>query len=183
MIIEFFVVPNLQRLHEIHLLLFNMNKEITSIQNPYIKELFQLKEKSRDRKKSGLFLIEGEREINLALKGHYDIDTILFFPELFPNEKLLFLINSLPDQPKVITISKDVYEKLAHRSTTEGVLAVAKSKSHELQNIEFKSKNPLILIAEAPEKPGNIGAILRTADAAECRCCHYCESKNRFIQS
>ena len=54
-----------------------MNKEITSIQNPYIKQLFQLKEKSRERKKSGLFLIEGEREISLAIKGHYELDTIL----------------------------------------------------------------------------------------------------------
>lgn len=59
-----------------------MNKEITSIQNPYIKELYQLKEKSRDRKKSGLFLIEGAREISLAIKGTYAIETILYYPEL-----------------------------------------------------------------------------------------------------
>ncbi len=157
---------NLQRFIEIHLLLFIMTKEITSIHNPYIKELFQLKEKSRERKKSGTFLIEGEREISLAMKGHYEMETILYYPDLFPNEKLLYLINALSDKPKVITISKDVYEKLAHRSTTEGVLAIAKSKSHHLNDIKFSSKNPLILVAEAPEKPGNIGALLRTADAA-----------------
>ena len=140
-----------------------MNKEITSIQNPYIKELFQLKEKSRDRKKSGLFLIEGEREISLALKGNYEIETILYFPELFSEKQL----NDLTTKHQTtLQISKEVYQKLAHRSTTEGILALAKSKSHDLKNIELESINPLILVAEAPEKPGNIGALLRTADAA-----------------
>ena len=140
-----------------------MNKEITSVQNPYIKELFQLREKSRDRKKSGLFLIEGAREIGLAIKGNYHMETILYYPELFSEVQL----NSLAT-PRVtlIKVSKDVYQKLAYRTTTEGVIAVAKTKSHELNTIKFKSENPLILVAEAPEKPGNIGAILRTADAA-----------------
>lgn len=140
-----------------------MNKEISSIQNPYVKELFQLKEKSRDRKKSGLFLIEGEREIGLAIKGNYEIDTILYLPELFSDVRLS---NLTAKQQTTIQISKDVYHKLAHRDTTEGILAVARSKTHELENITFKSKKPLILVAEAPEKPGNIGALLRTADAA-----------------
>lgn len=140
-----------------------MRKEIISTQNSYIKELFQLKEKSRERKKTGLFLIEGEREIGLALKGNYNIDTILFYPELFPEAQLKTLAN--PSIP-TIQISKEVYQKLAHRSTTEGILAVAKSKAHNLAQLTFKSKSPLIMVAEAPEKPGNIGALLRTADAA-----------------
>jgi TrmH family RNA methyltransferase len=66
----------------------------------------------------------------------------------------------------VIEITKVVYEKIAHRETTEGIIAVAKAKDLGLKNLEFKSKTPLILVAEAPEKPGNIGALLRTADAA-----------------
>ena len=140
-----------------------MNKEITSVQNPYVKELYHLKEKSRDRKRSGLFLIEGAREIGLAIKGNYQIETILYYPELFSEIQLNSLTHS---QSTYIEISKDVYQKLAHRDTTEGVIAVAKIKPHDLNNIKFKSENPLILIAEAPEKPGNIGAILRTADAA-----------------
>lgn len=140
-----------------------MTKEITSIQNSYIKELFQLKEKSRERKKSGSFLIEGAREISLAIKGNYDIETILFYPILFSEDQLKSL--ETPQQT-IIQISKEVYQKLAHRDTTEGVIAVAKTKTHDLNSIQFKSKHPLILVAEAPEKPGNIGAILRTADAA-----------------
>ncbi len=140
-----------------------MNKEISSIQNIFIKQLAQLKGKSRERKKTGLFLIEGEREISLALKGGYELETILIFPELFSLEQL----NSLTTQQvNTIEVSKDVYQKLAYRDTTEGILAVAKSKDNNINSLAFSSANPLILIAEAPEKPGNIGAILRTADAA-----------------
>jgi len=140
-----------------------MIKQIISIQNPLIKQLVQLKEKSRERKKTGLFLIEGEREISLAFKGIYDIETILFCLEFISEEQ----VNSL-SQGKInlIEISKEVYEKLAYRDTTEGILAVAKSKNHSISNLKFKNKNPLVLVAEAPEKPGNIGALLRTADAA-----------------
>ena len=141
-----------------------MNKEITSVQNAYIKELFQLKEKSRVRKKSGLFLIEGEREISLAIKGGYEIESILYYPELFSKTQLERISGS---QTTIIEISNEVYQKLAHRETTEGVIAISKTKSHHLNEVVFKSENPLVLVAEAPEKPGNIGAILRTADAAK----------------
>ena len=138
-------------------------KVISSIQNPIIRQLVQLKDKSRERKKSGLFLIEGEREIMLALKGGYELESILFYPELFSKAQL----NDLTTQQlNTIEVSKDVYQKLAYRDTTEDVLAVAISKKQKINNLNFKTKNPLILIAEAPEKPGNIGAILRTADAA-----------------
>jgi len=138
-------------------------KEITSSQNTYIKQLVQLKDKSRERKKTGEFLIEGEREISLALKGGYELETVLFYPELFSKEQL----NNLTASPfDTIEISKDVYQKLAYRDTTEGVLAVAKSKENDLTDLNFDKENPLVLVAEAPEKPGNIGAILRTADAA-----------------
>ncbi|WP_147678121.1 TrmH family RNA methyltransferase [Algibacter pacificus] len=138
-------------------------KEITSTQNAYIKQLVQLKDKSRERKKSGFFLIEGIREIALALKGGYQIDTILFYSELFPEHQLNQFATG---NESLIKLSKEVYEKLAYRGTTEGILAVAKPKNHSINNLEFKTEHPLILVAEAPEKPGNIGAILRTADAA-----------------
>ncbi|WNH13143.1 TrmH family RNA methyltransferase [Thalassobellus suaedae] len=138
-------------------------KLISSIQNPFIRQLVQLKDKSRERKKSGTFLIEGEREVSLAFKGNYEIETVLFYPELFSLEQLNNLITL---QTNLIEISKEVYEKLAYRDTTEGVLAIAKSKEHIISNLKFNTKNPLILVAEAPEKPGNIGALLRTADAA-----------------
>ncbi|WP_346881233.1 RNA methyltransferase [uncultured Algibacter sp.] len=138
-------------------------KEITSIQNNFIKQLVLLKDKSRERKKTGQCLIEGQREIVLAIQGGYKLKTILYYPELFSKEQLQ---NIFPDHTNSIEVSKEVYQKLAYRDTTEGVLAVANSKEHLIENLSFSSKNPLVLIAEAPEKPGNIGAILRTADAA-----------------
>ena len=138
-------------------------KEITSPQNTYIKQLVQLKDKSRERKKTGTFLIEGEREITLAIKGGYTLETILYYSELFPKEKLN---NFASIEFETIEISKEVYKKLAYRETTEGVLAISKSKENHLTDLKFNKENPLVLVAEAPEKPGNIGAILRTADAA-----------------
>jgi TrmH family RNA methyltransferase len=137
-------------------------KQITSIQNPFIKSLVLLQEKAKARKQSGTFLIEGLREIELALKGNYELETILFLPELISEMQISKLSKrSIP----LIEISKEVYQKLAYRDTTEGILAIAKSKSLLLSDLKL-SENPLILIAEAPEKPGNIGALLRTADAA-----------------
>lgn len=136
-------------------------KEITSVQNPYIKSLVQLQEKAKSRKQTGTFLIEGVREIELALKAGYEIETLLFTPEI-----INFQISKFSNfQIQAVEISRDVYQKLAYRDTTEGVIAVARSKEHSLEHLRL-SQNPLILVAEAPEKPGNIGALLRTADAA-----------------
>ncbi len=140
-----------------------MNKLISSIQNPLVKQLFQLKEKSRERKKTGLFLIEGKRELSLAIKGNYTIETLLFYPDLFSESEANALSHYKID---IIEITKEVYQKLAHRDTSEGVIAVAKTKDLLLNNLTLDNPNHLILVAEAPEKPGNIGALLRTADAA-----------------
>lgn len=143
-----------------------MRKQINSTQNAYIKELFQLKEKSRNRKNTQTFLIEGVREISLALKGNYIIKSILVDVSIIQETEIQQLINTSNTDMEIIEISNEVYKKLALRTTTEGILAIAKSKDLSLKNVQFKNKNPLILVAEAPEKPGNIGALLRTVDAA-----------------
>ncbi len=130
-----------------------------------------LQEKAKARKQSGTFLIEGLREIELAIQGGYELETILFLPELISAKQITKFTNNhtsvseLAKQIHTIEINKEVYQKLAYRDTTEGILAVAKTKSTQLTDLKL-SDNPLILIAEAPEKPGNIGALLRTADAA-----------------
>ena len=133
-------------------------KQISSLNNPLVKQVLALKEKARERKKSGLFVIEGQREIELAKKGNYQIETLLICPEISNYE----LENSIIETTE---ISKKVYEKLAHRGSTEGVLGIAKAKEHLLSSLKL-SESPLILVAESPEKPGNLGALLRTADAA-----------------
>ncbi len=141
-----------------------MPKYISSTQNTIIKNILLLKDKSRARKKQGLFILEGVRELSLALKGTYHVTTLFYYAELFSLEKIQQLIDD--KNIELIEISKDVYHKIAFRGTTEGIIAIVKVKKFGLENIQFNSENPLILIAEAPEKPGNIGALLRTADAA-----------------
>jgi TrmH family RNA methyltransferase len=139
----------------------HMMKHIESIQNTTIKNILKLQDKSRERKKQGLFVIEGKREVSLAIKGGYEIVSVLFCQDFITEEE----INSI-NTNEVISISKEVYQKIAYRDTTEGIVAVVKSKRFKLSELTFKTTTPLILVAEAPEKPGNIGALLRTADAA-----------------
>lgn len=136
-------------------------KQISSVQNPFIKSLVLLQEKAKARKQFGTFLMEGQREISIAIKGGYQIETVLFLPEICTEKEA----SQLVPNAELIEINKEVFQKLAYRDTTEGILAVAKTKSTLLSDLQL-SQNPLILVAEAPEKPGNIGALLRTADAA-----------------
>jgi len=131
-----------------------------------IKQCVQLLEKSRERRKSGLFIIEGQREIELAIKGHYKLKTVLYAPDISTEEDIYSLKELGSSETEFIEISTEVYEKLAYRKSTEGVLAIAHSKPLSLASLHLPTENSLLLIAEAPEKPGNIGAILRTADAA-----------------
>ena len=138
-------------------------KQITSAQNPYIKSLLLLQEKAKARKQSGTFLIEGIRELELAIKGKYEIETLLFVSDIVA-EKTIAKFTKVATE--TIEISKEVYQKLAYRDTTEGILAVAKTKALTLEALSLPA-NPLILVLEAIEKPGNIGAMLRTCDAAK----------------
>ena len=146
--------------------MMNEIKEISSLQNPLVKKVLLLKEKSRERKKANLFVLEGQLELELALKGGYDIQTLFFYDSIISKTDVMNLFQGFKTKPELISVSKDVYQKIAYRETTEGVVAIAQSRPHLLEELQFKNKKPLILVAEAPEKPGNIGALLRTADAA-----------------
>lgn len=142
-------------------------KRVTSIHNPTIKKYLTLREKARDRKKLGLFVLEGKRELELALKKGYSIETLFYCPDIITNSETLSLIKIRSERPEILEISLEVYKKLVVRKTTEGVIAIVESKEHSLKTLVVQNKTPLILVAEAPEKPGNIGALLRTADAAK----------------
>ncbi len=136
-------------------------KQIESLQNSFIKNILKLQEKSRERKKQKLFVVEGKREIQLAKKGGFHISSLLFVEEKMDTN---FLDEFL--EAELIQVTKEIYQRIAYRETTENVLALVEFKSVELNDIRFKNDNPLILVAESIEKPGNIGAMLRTADAA-----------------
>lgn len=140
-----------------------MFKEITSLQNPIIKRILLLKDKAKRRNIEGVFIIEGQQELGLAIRGGYVIKSLFFEPNLFNESRIDACIKN---GTEIIQITSKVYKKIAYRGSTEGVVGIAESKSHKLEDLKLGSKNPLILVAEAPEKPGNIGALLRTADAA-----------------
>ncbi len=152
-------------------------KQIESLQNPLIKNILKLQEKSRERKKQQLFVIEGQREIQLAIKGNYEITSLLFVSELVDSNYLDQFESS-----ELIEISKEIYQSLAYRKTTEGVIALAKTKPLILSDLHL-SKNPLILVTESIEKPGNIGAMLRTADAANIDAVILADSKTDIYNS
>lgn len=142
-----------------------MHKFLSSVQNPFVKNVALLLEKSRVRRKQQRFVIEGQREIMLAIRGGYSIETLLYFSDLFTSEQRAALTQDVGDADW-IEVNREVYEKLAYRGSTEGLMAIAKVKDQGLDQLPLSKKDPLILVAEAPEKPGNIGALLRTADAA-----------------
>ncbi len=135
-----------------------MAKEIiVSLQNEKIKNIIKLRETGRERKRQGLFLIEGWREINLALKGGVETES-MFYCNNYVKHKLEI------KEEKLIEVSKKVFDKISYRENPDGFLAVAKFRKDKLDNIKLNSK-PLLIILEAVEKPGNLGAILRTVDA------------------
>lgn len=141
-------------------------KQVSSLQNALVKKVIRLKEKKKGRDVSGEFVLEGKREISMALKGFYLIRTVLFYQGIIPREKVMDMFVTQRTLPEIIEVSREVYKRIAYREKTEGILALALSREHRLSDLQFKRDKPLLLVAEAPEKPGNIGALLRTADAA-----------------
>lgn len=148
---------------------------ITSTQNPKIKNVISL-EKPRERRNRGLFLAEGRKEIGMALAAGYGVENLYFCNDLISNDELRKL--GVPDSA-LISVSKEVFEKIAVRENSGGVLAVMEQKHHALEAIRL-SENPLVLVLEAVEKPGNLGAILRTADAAGLDAVIICDPKTDF---
>jgi len=137
---------------------------ITSDKNPRIQQILKLREKSRERREQGLFVIEGIREVTLALKGGIHLAEI-FYCAAFIQPTYLEELKKKTQKVDWIEIGKSVYEKIALRDSTEGIIAVAKIQNLKLEQIKLP-ENPLLLIVESVEKPGNLGALLRTADAA-----------------
>ena len=137
---------------------------ITSVQNARIKHVVALQQKSSLRREEGFFVVEGQREIEHCIACGYEI------VELFTSQGVRHFVRS--DLTKCLTpceVSAQVYEKMAYRGSTEGIIAVARCKSHDLSLITHRlslHSNPLIVVLECVEKPGNLGAILRSAEAA-----------------
>lgn len=134
---------------------------LSSTSNPKIKFLLSL-EKPRERRKQQLFIIEGRKEIMLALRAGYRIGNIFYCIDQLSEKDLE---PELVQDKLVIPVTQEVFDKIAIRENSGGVIAVAEMKTHSLSDIRTTG-NPLFLVLESVEKPGNLGAILRTSDAA-----------------
>lgn len=134
---------------------------LSSFRNPLIKELLVLQESSKERKAKELFIVEGIRELESCINGGYRIDTVLFSPDLFPVERVKEITCN-----RIYSITSEIYSKIAYRGDTEGVIAIVNEKKLAINDIKL-SKRPLVIVLESVEKPGNLGAVLRTADAAK----------------
>jgi len=140
-----------------------MTEKITSAQNPKIKNILKLQQKSSERRKQNLIVIEGLRELALAIKSGIILKSVFYCPDIISQEAIR---HQLSFQGNYYEINTDIYDKLAYRGSTEGVIALAEPNFTELRDLKLR-ENPLIIVLESVEKPGNLGAILRTADAAK----------------
>ena len=176
---------------------------ITSVQNPRVKAVVALQQKSAERRRTGLFVVEGRREVEHCVEMGLEVVEVFVCEELggwscdnvaanrtegMKEAKEVEGMKGVKEVEgmrgvkvaevargvkvaevtrgvKVTEVTRGVYEKMAYRGGTEGVMAVVKSEERRLEELELR-ENPLIVVVERVEKPGNLGAILRSADAA-----------------
>jgi len=153
-----------------------MKKVISSLQNPLIKSLVTLGEKSRERRKQDRFVIEGEREITMAVQSGHTLEILIYCPDIYPDANFLQFKQEVPDTCEIIEVSRDVFNRLVYRKDNGGLVACAIPGKTMLPDLVLPEK-PLLLVLESVEKPGNLGAILRTADAAGISAIVICDPK------
>jgi RNA methyltransferase, TrmH family len=147
---------------------------ITSLKNPRLKQLVRLRER-RQRDEDGAFLIEGYREVRRALERRVALGELYYCPDWFLGENEPGLIGEAAAAgAKLFELSKEAFAKVAYRERPDGILAVAPQWRRTLADLALP-REPFILIVEAIEKPGNLGTILRSADAAGCDAVIVCD--------
>ncbi len=145
-------------------------ESITSAQNPKIKNLLLLQEKSKARREQGLFVVEGRRELEHCLEAGFRARTLFVREDLFPRLEPFAAQAGCP----VVLLSPTLYAKVAYREGTEGILAEMEVRERRLEDITL-SEHPLVVVLESVEKPGNLGAVLRSADAARADAVIVCD--------
>lgn len=150
-------------------------EKITSLQNPKVKQLLSLQQKSAERRKAGLFVVEGRLELQHCMEGGYEIEAVFIrIDDSLPEGTMPAMPLITNGKGAIYFVSGKVYEKIAYRGSTEGIIAMVKPKEHKLQQLTLK-ENPLVVVLESVEKPGNLGAILRSADAANADAVIVCD--------
>jgi len=144
---------------------------VTSLKNPKVANVVMLKEKPRERREQGLFVVEGAHEINLAVMSGFRLDA-LFVCDAVSGGALF--ARSLPESVSVFPVSSAVFAKMAYRENSDGLIAVMQAQTLPLDEVQL-SANPFVIVLESVEKPGNLGAVLRTADAADADAVIVCD--------
>ena len=142
-------------------------ERLSSAQNPKIKNLLLLQEKSRARREQGLFVVEGRRELEHCQEAGYKVRTLFVCPEIAGDAAVSMI-------PSAIEITEQLYRKVAYRESTEGLIAEVETRERRLEDLDLP-QNPLIVVLESVEKPGNLGAVLRSADAARADAVIICD--------
>ncbi|MBP1618550.1 MAG: SpoU [Bacteroidetes bacterium] len=148
-------------------------EKILSIDNDRVKNVVKLAGKSRERKSQKLFVIEGARELSIALESGHEIDAVFVCFDIFQKSEYPDVLESV-DVAKTSEVSVQVFQKMAYREGSDGIIALAKQQDQGLEDLRL-SENPFIIVLESVEKPGNLGAILRTADAAQADAIIICD--------
>ncbi len=142
---------------------------ITSLQNARVKDVCRLQEKSQERRRTGHFVVEGRRELQRCVAAGYEVETLMLCAELAEGF-------ALTEARETLYVSPAVYGKMAYRGTTEGALGIVRDRPLALQDIPLGAA-PLIVVLESVEKPGNLGAVLRSADAAGATAVVVCDER------
>lgn len=153
-----------------------MKEIISSTQNPKIKNVALLIEKSSERRKQQLIVVEGAREIGLSLNTGLQVESLFYCPEIFSNQSEIIKDSMIEKGCSIYEVSKNVFDKIAFRENADGLVLLAKPKFLSLGDLKL-SDTPLIIVLESVEKPGNLGAVLRTADAAAVDAVIVCDPK------
>ncbi len=149
-------------------------KPITSAANPRIKSAVKLR-KSRDRRRIGLFIAEGPREVSRAIAAGLELIEVFYCPDIMADYDTRAALNGMDDQTPTFTVTKTLIKMLAYRDDPEGLIAVVRQPTWALDELpvpEVQANGggaPLYLIAVGTQKPGNLGAMTRTAEAAGCK--------------
>jgi TrmH family RNA methyltransferase len=143
--------------------------DITSLQNPKIKYIVKLREDKRQRQRDGVMLVEGYDELTLALSSGLKPQSLLTAPELVSRSIEI-------SSAEITTVSRAVFEKISYRDNPDGWLGIFPIPKTSLDDLKM-SASPLVIVAESVEKPGNLGAILRTADAAHVEALLVCDPR------
>ena len=146
---------------------------ITSTQNPKVRLLLTLQQKSSERRARELFVVEGVREVSHCQKSGLAVETLFYCPALLDDDEAYAIINEVPSSRR-FQVTQEVYAKMAYRSGTEGIMAEVKPRKRTLGDLSLGTC-PLIVVLESVEKPGNLGAVLRSADAANADAVIICD--------